>query len=328
MTRTIFSRFDTPGRRSTVPVLLGPTASGKSRLAMEIAAADERVEIVSADSRQIYRQISIGTAKPHRQDLESVTHHCIDIADIDERFSAGRFAELARGAIREILSRNGIPLVVGGTGFYIRALFGRLDAPPLSGTTLQSLTERAAIVGISSLYTELTRVDPVAAERIPATNRERIIRALGCYLETGRPYSSFRSDPAEGRDLLAPSYLLLSPPVEPLNQSIEERTDEMIGRGLVDEIRSLLDRGYSPDAPGLRTVGYREGLALLRGEIDAAEFRRRTVVATRRYAKRQRTWFRNQVVPDIIVEKTGGLGDVPARWVRVCSEAGEIDRGG
>ena len=328
MTGTISSGSDASGKRSTVPVILGPTASGKSRLAMEIAAADERIEIVSADSRQVFRQISIGTAKPLRQDLEAVPHHCIDIADIDERFSAGRFAELARGAIEDILSRNGIPLVVGGTGFYVRALFGRLDAPPLSETTLHSLTERATTVGIPSLYTELTRVDPVAAQRIPATNRERIIRALGCFLETGRPYSRFRSERDEGIASLVPSYLLLSPPVERLNQSIEERTDEMIGRGLADEIESLLDRGYSPDAPGLRTVGYKEGLALLRGEIDTAEFRRRTIVATRRYAKRQRTWFRNQVVPDIIVEKTGGLGGVPARWVRLCSEAAGIGRGG
>lgn len=320
MTGSNVSGFDTVGRKSTVPVILGPTASGKSRLALEIAAENERVEIVSADSRQIYRQISIGTAKPSRQERDSVRHHCIDIADIDERFSAGRFAELARGAIEEILSRSGIPLVVGGTGFYIRSLFGRLDAPPLSETTLRILTDRAETAGISNLYTELTRVDPVAAERIPATNRERIIRALGCFLETGRPYSSFRSKTSEVGDSLIPSYLLLAPPVDLLNRRIEERTDEMIDRGLVDEIRALRDRGYSPDAPGFRTVGYNEGLALLRGEIDVAEFRRRTVVATRRYAKRQRTWFRNQVVPDIIVENRTEIGEMSARWVEICSE--------
>ena len=322
MTGPHHTGFERSGSKSTIPVILGPTASGKSRLAMEIAAADERVEIVSADSRQIYRQISIGTATPLQRDLDTVSHHCIGIVDIDERFSAGRFAELAGGAIEEILSRGGIPVIVGGTGFYIRALFGRLTAPPLSSNTLRLLTERAANAGFHSLYTELSRVDPAAAERIPASNRERIIRALGCFLETGRTYSSFRSESAEASDTLIPSYLLLSPPVELLNRSIEDRIDEMIDQGLVDEIRSLLDRGFRLDAPGLRTVGYAEGLALLRGEIDADEFRRRTVVATRRYAKRQRTWFRNQVVPDIVVEDPGRVGELPVRWVRICSEIG------
>lgn len=282
------------GADTPVPVIAGPTASGKSRLAMRLAEEFPTIEIVSADSRQIYRHLSIGTAKPSSAEQAAVPHHCIDLIDITERYSAGRFSVDASAAIDQILARNGIPLIVGGTGFYLRALFEGLAAPPLSPATSAELERRVARSGVDSVYRELLHVDPTSASAIPATNVERVIRALGCFLDTGRPYSSYAAE-QEIDHRYRPAWVLLEPAVSVTWHRIEMRCDAMLRAGLVDEVRGLLDAGFSGEEPGFRTVGYRETVALIRGDISAEEHRRQIIVATRRYAKRQRTWFRHQV---------------------------------
>lgn len=307
---------------TVIPVIVGPTAAGKSSLALTLARRFPTIEIVSADSRQIYRGISIGTAKPTREELASVPHHCIDVADPAERFSAGRYVTVAMAAIEQIRSRDKVPLIVGGTGFYLRALFEGLQAPPLSADSLDLLSRRAEREGLHTLVAELRHADPISAERIPPNNIERIIRALGCLLDTGRPYSSFLSSGSNSGSPYHPSYLYLSPPVASLNRRIEERVDEMIDNGLVDEVHRLLSGGISVDAPGLRTVGYRETLSLIAGKIDAEEHRHAIVVATRRYAKRQRTWFRRQVRADVVIDDPQVASSVAARWFNVCVTVG------
>jgi tRNA dimethylallyltransferase len=279
-----------------VQVIVGPTAAGKSALAMALAERmrrdGHRVEIVSADSRQIYTGMDIGTAKPTDEERRAVDHHMLDVVSPDRPYSAGEYAAATRAVILDIIARGATPIVVGGSGFYIRALFEGLAAPAIDPSVLAMLEERIEREGYDALVAELERVDPAAAAAHSINNRVKTLRALACYHQTGRPYSSFAGSGALGRFELEPEYLGVTPDRPTLYAWINERAAVMVERGLVAETRALLDAGLDREAPGLRTVGYREAIAHIDGQLDEAAMLEAIRQSTRRYAKRQLTWFR------------------------------------
>lgn len=271
-------------------ILTGPTAVGKTALSVEVA---ERVgaEIISADSRQVYRGLDIGTAKPEPALLARVPHHFIDELDLDEPFSAGRFAEAAYARIREICARGRVPLVVGGSTLYLQALqFGLADIPEVAAAVRAELTQRLDEEGAAALYAELEEVDPASAARMDATKSQRIVRALEVYYGTGRPLSAYYE--AQPEPPFAFRTVVLNRDRQVLYERINRRVDLMLEAGLLDEVRGLLARGVDPDLNPLQTIGYREPIAYLQGEVDYAEMVRLLKRNTRRYAKRQLTWFR------------------------------------
>lgn len=278
--------------RPALIVLAGPTAAGKTSLALQLAE-QLPVEIVSADSRQVYRGMDIGTAKPTRDELARVPHHLIDLVDPDQEFNAADFTRLGRQAIADIHSRGRLPLVVGGTGLYIRSLVGGFASVPAGNDRLRrDLLQLEAEQGEGALYRRLQQLDPPLAARLPAGDRMRILRALEVQALTGRRLSDLQ---AEHRFADRPFQTLeigLTPPREELYRRIDLRVEEMLAAGLVEETASLLERGYSPTLKALRTIGYRELIRHLQGDLPLTEAVRLIQRETRRYAKRQLTWFR------------------------------------
>ena len=277
-----------------VPVIVGPTASGKTKLAVHLADQFSEIEIISADSRQIYRGMDIGTAKPSETILQQIPHHLIDIHTPDHRFSAGQFSRDASSAIASIVDRGKIPLVVGGTGFYVQALFEGLSAPAADTEIYASLEGRLITEGYESLFNELLRIDPEATKLYPQENQVKTLRALTCWYQTGVKYSTYHHQALQSQ-LVIPHYCLIFPERDQLYQRINNRVVEMFDEGLVEETRALLASGYSSTTPGLRTVGYKEVIDMLEGEITVREVIPAVQQSTRRYAKRQYTWFRNKI---------------------------------
>ena len=277
--------------RRKVAILVGPTGVGKSRVALELA---ERVpvEIVSADSRQIYRYLDIGTDKPSRSALQQVPHHFIDILDPDEEYNAGLFSRDARRVIDDIFARRGVPLVAGGSGLYVRALVdGFHDVEVREAGVKKALQERARREGTPRLHAELAAVDPEAAARLHPNDTQRVVRALEVYTLTGRPFSELNrrtNVPAS----FEPVFVGLLRERGELYARIEARVDKMVERGLVAEVQRLQEMGYGPDLNALQTVGYQEVFRYLAGELIESEMGVEIKKNTRRYAKRQLTWFR------------------------------------
>jgi tRNA dimethylallyltransferase len=271
-------------------VIVGPTASGKTALSLALAERFPLVEIVSADSRQIYAGMDIGTAKPSADELRAIPHHLIDIVTPDTLYSAGRYAVDARAAIDDIIARGGMPLVVGGSGFYVKALFHGLGAPAVDQRVLDDLTERAAREGYDALYDELLRVDPAAAHS--PNNRVKLLRALACWHQTGERYSAFEGEEAIGAAPYEPLYIGIAPGRAELYERINQRVLTMMRQGLVAETEELLRRGYDADSPGMKTVGYAEVIRYLAGDLAYDAAVALIQQSTRRYAKRQMTWFR------------------------------------
>jgi len=270
-------------------VLVGPTASGKSRLAIELA---ERFngEIVNIDSRQVYRYMDIGTAKPSDKDRERVPHHLIDIVDPDEDFSVAKFREEAVKAIQDIYERGRNIFVVGGSGLYIKALIGGLFKGPGADEGLRSeLRREAELQGARYLYQRLKEVDPEAASCIHPHNMVRVLRALEVFYLTDRPISSFQKE----HGFLERPYETLKIGVtkdrHTLYRDIEARVDRMIEAGLVEEVKRL---NYPSILKSMQGLGYREIMGYLYGKYTLEEAIRRLKRNTRRYAKRQMTWFR------------------------------------
>jgi tRNA dimethylallyltransferase len=274
-------------------VLLGPTASGKSRLALELA--DQLpLEIVVMDSAQVYRGMDIGTAKPSAAERARVPHHLIDLIDPHEAYSVGRWRDAAVQVVAEILGKDRIPLLVGGTMLYYRALTSGLAAMPSADPELRAeIDGSAARRGWPSLHAELAKVDPEAAQRIQPNDAQRIQRALEVWKLTGEPLSKLQLR----KDAPLPFALkafALAPDRADLHARIAKRFDAMLAAGLVDELRSLKSRfPLHPALPSMRAVGYRQAWEFLEGRFSEDELRSRGVAATRQLAKRQLTWLRS-----------------------------------
>jgi tRNA dimethylallyltransferase len=276
-------------------LLMGPTASGKSELALALA---ERVggEIVSVDSAQVYRGMDIGTAKPDRPTRARVPHHLIDVVDPTDSYSAARFVADAERVVAAVRGRGRVPLLVGGTMLYFKALTEGLSALPQADPALRArLDARAAREGWPALHAELARVDPATAARLAPNDAQRIQRALEVHALTGRPLSALQGRRAPAATLAAPWLAFARMPVDraALHAAIARRFDAMLAAGLVDELAALRRRyALSPDLPAMRCVGYRQAYAYLEGRCDAAALRARGIAATRQLAKRQYTWLR------------------------------------
>ena len=274
-------------------VISGPTASGKTRLAIALA---RRIgaEIVSADSQQVYREFDIGTAKPTAEELRTVPHHLVSVVDPLESFSAARFQQLADEAIAEIAARGRRIVVVGGTGLYVRVLLhGVVPAPPAEADLRRALEQEARRVGREALHRRLAEIDPETAAQVKTSDLVRIVRALEIHALTGTTASRFRREHRFAEDRYPYRLFVLDPPRDELYRAIDERTRRMFREGLLDEVRSLVARGYREAAP-MRSVGYAQALACLEGSLNLEEAMADAARATRRYAKRQLTWFRRE----------------------------------
>jgi tRNA dimethylallyltransferase len=277
-------------------VITGPTATGKTAVALAVA---ERLdaEIVSMDSRQVYRGLDIGTAKPGPAERARVPHHGLDLVEPTERFSAGRFARYARDRIAEIEARGRVPLLVGGTGFFLRALLRPIFAEPAMDDGRREALRRAlGRRDTRTLARWLARLDPLRARALAGPGgggRQRLLRSLELALLTGRPHSAWIAEPPEAEPLHAAIAVLWLPRAE-LYRRIDTRVDAMMRAGLLDEVRQLLAR-YPADAPGFKTHGYMELIPVVRGEVPLEEGVEAVKRDTRAYARRQMTWFRHQL---------------------------------
>jgi tRNA dimethylallyltransferase len=278
-----------------VPGIVGPTAVGKTGVAVEIAEA-HGWEIVSADSRQVYRLLDIGTAKPTPQERSRAPHHLIDTVPPREAYSCGRYRREATAAVEAILAAGKIPLVVGGSGLYLRALgSGLFEGPERDESLREELRRQAEREGRESLHEKLVELDPASAERIHPRDLERTVRAIEVFRITGKPISRLqRTSTVPGPFELR--LVGLRRARESLYRMINERFDMMLEAGFVDEVRELVARGFSEAWPSFRTVGYREIVEHLRGEIPLEVAREKAKTRTRRFAKRQLTWFAGAVV--------------------------------
>ena len=280
-------------RERTAYVLLGPTASGKSRLALELAARYP-LEIVSMDSAQVYRGMDIGTAKPSAQERARVPHHLVDVVEPTQSYSAGRFRADSVRAIEEILGRGRIPLVVGGTMLYYKALAQGIDPlPPAEPELRRQIDARAARHGWPALHADLARVDPAAAARIAPNDAQRIQRALEVFELTGKPISALQSAPRGELPFELRSYALVPEDRAELHRRIAERFEGMLRDGLVEELAALRTRyDLHPRLSSMRCVGYRQAWGYLEGEYGMDALRDKGIAATRQLAKRQLTWLR------------------------------------
>jgi tRNA dimethylallyltransferase len=278
--------------RISLIVICGPTASGKTSLAIDLAESFG-AEIISADSRQVYRGMDIGTAKATAEERLRVPHHLIDMVDPDRNFTAADFVGLARKTIVEIDARGHLPMLVGGTGLYIRALTeGLLPAPGADKELRDRLLARESMEGEGTLHRHLKEIDPVLAARLHPRDRIRIIRAIEVFSLTGRRLSELQEAHAFAEHPYRVLSLGLAPHRDDLYYAIDIRVEAMMAAGLLDEVRALLARGYSSHLKAMRTIGYRECLQHLEGELSLDETVAHIQQASRRYAKRQLTWFR------------------------------------
>lgn len=279
-------------------VICGPTASGKSDLGLRLAH-DLDVEIVNADSMQIYRGLDIGTAKPSPDQQAEIRHHLIDVVDPGQPFSAADYSVAADAAIRNIISRGKRVVVVGGTGLYIRALIsGLVDSPSGAGEIRQTLQEEAGRIGNVAMLERLQQVDPELAAGLHPNNLVRIIRALEVYQLTGIPLSRYQKEHAFATRRYETLQIGISVDRRLLYERIDERVDRMLSAGLFKEVGALLEAGFGRDLKSMRSIGYKEAAAHLCGEVSGEEAANLIKRDTRRYAKRQLTWFKAD--PDIL----------------------------
>lgn len=280
---------DHDGKRRLIAVV-GPTAAGKTALAARLA---ERLggEVINADSRQLYRGMEIGTAKPTRAERHRVRHHLIDIADPDEPFNLSRYLDLAKEALNDSWSRGALPFIAGGTGQYVWALLEGWQVPrvPPDLELRAELEAQAQREGPQSLLDELAEVDPEYAARVDSANIRRVIRALEVFRRTGRPISACQTREPPDCDA---TIIGLSCERDALYRRIDERVEAMIAGGLVDEVRGLIERGYGCELPSMSGIGYRQVCQHLAGDLSYEEMTERIKTATHRLARSQRAWFR------------------------------------
>lgn len=281
----------TQEQNKEVLVLAGPTAVGKTAVGL-VLAKRKKAHIISADSRQIYKSLNIGTAKPKAEELRAVPHHMTDTLTPDLAYSAAAFAAEARRVMDELDSTGNHYIVVGGSGLYLRALTeGLVDIPSANPGIRRELKEFSKVKGNQALLQRLAECDPETAQRLSVNDGVRIVRALEVFMLTGKPLSLWFQEKRTGDDR---NYKLVVMDLDrkTLYQRIEERVDQMMELGLLDEVKNLIKQGYRPDSPGLQTVGYQELMVHLAGKTDLNEAIRLIKRNTRHYAKRQLTWFR------------------------------------
>ncbi len=299
---------------ASLPIIVGPSAIGKTAVALALAALLP-IEVISADSRQVYRRLDVGTAKPTRRERQRVPHHGLDLVEPGERFSAGRFARAAAGWIAEVRARGRLPVVVGGTGLYVRALAeGLFVEPPLDPDRRRALEHWVAGLPPGELVRWAGRLDHGFA----GGGRQRATRAIEIALLTGHPLSLWHRR-ARSEGTIAPWYVRLSAPRPVLHQRIRVRAEEMVRRGMIEEVAAVLSEGHSPQAPGLDGVGIREAVDYLHGRRARDSIAEAIATSTRQYAKRQETWFRHQLRgPVLTLDATRPpeelAGEVAAAW--------------
>ena len=274
-----------------VIVICGPTGIGKTSVSIRLAEKSGG-EIISADSMQIYRYMDIGTAKPTVDERDRVLHHMIDIVDPDGDFDAVRFAEMARQKVTQLHQRGVMPFVVGGTGLYIKALLqGLFQSNPVDPQIRERLMKEAAENGSSRLFDHLQQVDPDAADRLHPNDTYRIVRALETIESTGRPISEHQQDHGFSDEPFHALKVCLQMDRQTLYDRIDRRVDLMIDAGFMDEVQKLLGMGYSADLKSMQSIGYRHIIDFIEGRVSWDECVRTLKRDTRRYAKRQFTWF-------------------------------------
>lgn len=281
-------------------ILAGPTAVGKTALSIELAKVLNG-EIISADSMQVYRRMDIGTAKITKEEMQGVPHHLIDICEPTEEWNVMRFVKESERLIREIHERGHVPIVAGGTGFYIHAL--AYGAEFEEEETASELRKELEQWSTDDLHNKLKELDPVSAEKIHPNNRKRVIRAVEYAMDTGRPISELNERLKQKESPYALCYLVLNLPREILYDRIEKRIDIMLEQGLVDEVRKLKDEGCDRSMVSMKGLGYKEILAYLDGECSLDEAVTILKRDTRHFAKRQLTWWRGEAEA-IFLEKT------------------------
>ena len=280
--------------KPAVIVLTGPTAVGKTALSLRLAETLDG-EIVGADSMQVYRGMDVGTAKASAKERARVPHHMIDVADPARDFSVAEYVPMAEAALRGILARGRLPLICGGTDFYIQALLKGLDFSEERESGLRrQLQERMEREGPEALHRELAKIDPAAAAAIHPNNRKRVIRALEYHRETGQRISDLNQAQQEQESPYRVLYLVLDLPRETLYRRIEERVDQMFAQGLEEEVRALLAQGVPAGSTAMQALGYKEMLDFLEGRCTREEAADRIKLGSRHYAKRQLTWFRRE----------------------------------
>jgi tRNA dimethylallyltransferase len=293
--------------QNTLVTIAGPTGCGKTELALRVAA-EFSGEVVNCDSVQIYRFFNIGTAKLPQCDRRGIPHHLIDIADPDQVFTAGDFARVGRQVLHEIASRGKLPIVTGGTGFYLRALLDGLAPGPQRDQKLRDRLRLRESRLPGSLHKILRRLDPLTAARIHPNDVPKVMRALEICI-AGRDAASAIF--AAGRDALEGFHVLklgLFPNREKLYERLDARIAAMFEAGLIEETRAILDHGYSPDSKPFESIGYKQALQVIRGELSPKDALFYAARDTRRYSKRQMTWFRQETGIEIFQ----GFGDDPA----------------
>ncbi|MBP5555966.1 MAG: tRNA (adenosine(37)-N6)-dimethylallyltransferase MiaA [Lachnospiraceae bacterium] len=285
-------------------ILSGPTATGKTDLSV-LFALQHDLEIISADSAQVYRGMNIGSAKITEEEKKGIPHHLIDVCDIKEDYSAFRFKEMAEEAIADIYKRGKIPLVVGGTGFYIQALLKGVnfdDEGPDEKyrSMLQSLADEK---GISYIHEMLKEIDPESAVKIPEGNVKRVIRALEYHHLTGKKISEHNEEESKRASKYNSAYFVLMDDRDLMYERIDKRVDKMMDAGLEREVRSLLENGADPSMVSMQAIGYKEMIPYIKGEYSLEEAVYQIKLRTRHFAKRQVTWYKRE--PDVIYINRG-----------------------
>jgi tRNA dimethylallyltransferase len=278
---------------SPLVAVVGPTGSGKSELALSIATELDG-EIVNCDSLQVYRRLDIGTAKLLPGERRGIPHHLLDVLEPDQVFTAGEYARAARPVLRDIAARGRLPVIAGGTGFYLRALIEGLFPGPARSETLRRRLAGREASHPGWLHRLIARYDPPSAARIHATDVQKLIRAAEVLLETRRPLSSWFADRRDALEGFRVIKIGLDPPRAALYQRLDTRCARMFEGGLLEEVRGILKAGYPPDSKALQSHGYRQAVQVILGKMELGEALSYARRDTRRYAKRQWTWFRRE----------------------------------
>ncbi len=320
-TKSMRRLSETQVRFKPVVVIVGPTAVGKSRIAVEVAKAFE-TEVLTADSRQVYRGMDVGTDKPAPEERQGVPHRLIDLVGPDESFNAGLYRRQAIDEIERLYRDRRLPLVVGGTGLYVRTLLkGLCDAPSTDPIVRAALKQEAEDQGHDRLYARLVEVDPVAASRLHPRDESKVLRALEVYQLSGRRMSEFQQEHGFAERPFSTLMIGLNRDRDALYRRIEERIDWQLAHGLIEETKQLLDQGYQRDSAAMKGLGYRQVAEHLAGAYDSAEMVRRFKRDTRRFSKRQMTWFRKEPgIQWLTIEESESVQHTTARVI------GQADR--